>query len=202
MRILLDNAELRLGEDIIEDGREAIYERVRHETAASGRVIVDIIVDGESIGDENTFMSLSGGSEFQFITKPVRGLVQESLREGQRYFVALKNGLDQIATLLEESRDHEAQAKFSQAIDGIRWLTGTFSKSCMLLGVAERSLKTGSFERDLKYLNRALEDIAGAMEGGRTMNQAYIIRDRLLPSIEVFSNYWKEVSSILEMPLQ
>ena len=100
MRILLDNAELHLDEDIIEDGREAVYERVRRETAESGRVIVDIIVDGESVGDENTFMSLSGGSEFQFITRPVRGLVQESLREGQRYFVALKNGLDSIATLL------------------------------------------------------------------------------------------------------
>ncbi|MDR3353821.1 MAG: hypothetical protein LBO21_02135 [Synergistaceae bacterium] len=202
MKILLDNAELHLDEDVIEDGREAIYEEVRRETAASGRVIVDIIVDGESVGDENTFMSLSGGSEFRFITRPIRGLIQESLREGQRYFIALKNGLESIAALLEESRDHEAQARFSQAIDGIRWLTGTFSKSCMLLGVPERSLKTGNFERDFKDLNRALSDIERAMEGGKTMNQAYIIRDRLLPSIEVFSNYWKEVSSFLEMPLQ
>ena len=63
-------------------------------------------------------------------------------------------------------------------------------------------MKTGSFERDFKDLNRALEDIARSMESGRTMNQAYIIRDRLLHSIEVFSNYWKEVSSLLEMPLQ
>jgi hypothetical protein len=202
VKVLLDDAEFHLDEGIIEEGREAIYEEVRMAVTASRRVIVDIIVDGESVDDEDTFMSLSGGMEVQFITRPIRGLVEESLREGSRYFVALKSGLDSIATLLEESRDHDAHAKFSQAIDGIRWLTGVFNKSCMLLGVRESSLKSGSFERDFKDLNRALEEIASSMESGKTMNQAYLIRDRLMPAIEVFSNYWKEVSSLLDMPIQ
>ncbi|MDR1482894.1 MAG: hypothetical protein LBI74_09725 [Synergistaceae bacterium] len=202
MRVFLDNIEFKLSEDIIEDDREAIYEEMRKRSLLSNRVIVDIIVDGESVGDEDTFMSLSGGSEFIFVTKPIRELVRESLQEGQRYLTSLKSGLDSVATLLEESRDREAQSNFSLAIEGIRWLTETFNRCCMLLGVTERSLKTGSFERDLKDLNRALDDIASSMESGKTMNQAYIIRDKLLPSIGVFSDYWKEISSFLEIPLQ
>jgi hypothetical protein len=202
MRIMIDDVEFPLDEDIIEEGRESIYEEVRSETASAKRVIVDIIVDGESVGDEDTFMSLSGGYEVRFVTKPIRDLVEESLREGSRYFIALKNGLDSIATLLEESRDHDAHAKFSQAIDGIRWLAGVFDKSCRLLGVTAANMRTGNFESDLGELNRALDELAKSMESGKTMNQAYLIRDRLMPAIEVFSNYWREISSLLESPLQ
>ena len=141
----MDDVELQLDEDIIEEGKEAIYESAKREALARNRVIVDILVDGESVYDEDAFFSLSGGIDIQFATQPIRDLVSESLSEGERYFPILKNGLDSIATLFAEKKDHDAQVKFSQAIEGSNWLLCVFDRSCILLGFTSESFQTGDF---------------------------------------------------------
>ncbi|MDR3332731.1 MAG: hypothetical protein LBT08_08880 [Synergistaceae bacterium] len=202
MRVRLDDVELSLDDGVIDGGHEAIYEEARKKARASRRVIIDIIVDGESVGEEDAFFSLSGGLDIRFVTQPIRDLVSESMDEGKRYFVSLKQGLDSIATLFEESNVHDAQAKFAQAIDGINWLLGVFDKSCLLLGVTSGSLRSGDYEKDLGDLNQALTELASSMESGKTMSQAYLIREKLAPSIERFSVYWDEVAALLGAPLQ
>jgi hypothetical protein len=202
MRVRIDDVELPLDEAILEKGKEAIYEEAQRAAKAEKRVIIDFIVDGEPVGGEDAFFSLSGGFDIKFVTQPIRVLVSESMREGSKYMFALKRGLETIATLFEESRARDAQVKFGQAIEGIKWLTGVFNKSCLLLGVTEENLKFGDFKRDFDDLNSALEALASSMESGRTMGQAFLIRERLAPAIERFSGYWNEIASMVDIPLQ
>jgi hypothetical protein len=202
MRVRIDDVELPLGENILGEGKDAIYEEARRAAKAEKRVIIDIIVDGEPVGSEEAFFSLSGGLDIKFVTQPIRDLLLESMKEGGKYIVTLKRGLEAIATLFEESRARDAQAKFGQAIEGIRWLTWVFDKSCLLLGIAVENLKSGDFKRDFDDLNNALGALASSMESGRTMGQAFLIRERLAPAIDRFSGYWNEIASMVETPLQ
>ena len=202
MRIRLDEIELPLSEEIIEEGKEAVFEAARRNALAKKSVIVEIIVDGVQIENEETFFSLSGGVDIHFTSQPIISLVRESLDEGQKYFPTLLKGLEGIATLIEEGRDNEAQNSFAQAVEGINWLVGVFAKSCALLGITSDGLSAGDWARDSKELNEVLEEIITIMEGGRTMRMAFVIRERLVPAIAKLASYWSDVSSQLDSPLQ
>ena len=202
MRVRLDGVELPISENIIEEGKEAVFEAARRNALSKNSVIVEISVDGVQIEDEETFFALSGGVDVNFASQPIIYLVRESVGEGQRYIPALLKGLEGIATLIEEGRDGEAQSSFSQAIEGINWLVGVFAKSCALLGITSDGLASGDWTKDSKELNEVLEEIISIMEKGRAMRMAFVIRERLVPVIGKFSSYWSDVSSQLESPLQ
>jgi hypothetical protein len=201
MRVRLDEVELSISEGILEEGKEAIFEEARKNALSKNSVIVEITVDGVRIEDEETFFSLSGGVDICFASQPIIGLVRESVEEGMKYIPTLLGGLEGIATLIEEGREQEAQNSFSQAIEGINWLVGVFSKSCALLGVTSDGLSSGDWDRDSKELNETLEEIISIMEGGRAMRMAFVIRERLVPVIGKFASYWSDISSQLESPI-
>ncbi|MDR1916727.1 MAG: hypothetical protein LBQ58_09165 [Synergistaceae bacterium] len=202
MRVRLDDVELSIGDDIIQGGKTAIYETAKQSALSKNRVIVNMLIDGESIQDEETFFSLSGGTDVQFISQPIIDLVRESVSEGQRYLPSLISGLQGIATMFEEDRDQDAKISFSQAIDGINWLVSVFDRSCGLLGITSDSFKSGDLAHDFGELNKALEEVASVMGGGKSIRIAYLIRENLLPCINQFGSYWSEVAAHLDSPLQ
>ncbi|MDR1509573.1 MAG: hypothetical protein LBS53_08045 [Synergistaceae bacterium] len=202
MTIWLDGVELSVSDETIKEGKEAVFEAARQKARLEKSVIVDIIVDGVEIEDEDAFFSLSGGRDVRFVSQPIIDLVRESVAEGQRYIPALTKGLEGIATMIEENREADARNAFSQAIDGINWLVGVFAKSCALLGITSGGLSSGDWDKDSKELNGALEEMVSAMESGRAMRMAYIIRERLSPAIEKFALYWSDIESQLDRPLQ
>ena len=202
MTIWLDGVELSVGEETIEEGKEAVFDAARKKALSGNRVIVNITVDGVEIEDEDAFFSLSGGRDVRFVSQPIIDLVRESVAEGQRYIPALLKGLEGIATMIEENNETGARNAFSQAIDGINWLVGVFAKSCALLGVTSSGLASGDWDKDAGELNAALEEMVSVMESGRTMRMAYIIRERLSPAIEKFASYWSDIESQLDRPLQ
>ena len=202
MRIRLDEVELPLSDEIIKRGKETIFEAVRREALSKKSVIVDIIVDGVQIDDEETFFALSGGVDILFTSQPVISLVRESVDEGWKYIPILIKGLEGIATLIEEGRDNEAQSSFIQAVEGINWLVGVFARSCALLGITSDNLSAGDWSMDSKELNEALEEIISIIESKRTMRMALVIRERLIPEITKFTSYWSDISSQLDNPLQ
>jgi len=202
MRIRLDEVELPLSEKIIEEGKEAVFEAARRSALSKKSVIVEIMVDGVQIEDEETFFSLSGGVDIHFTSQPIILLVRESVEEGRKYIPTLLKGLEGIATLIEEGRDNEATNSFAQAVEGINWLVGVFARSCALLGITSDVLSAGDWAKDSKELNEALEEIISVMESGRAMRMAFSIRERLIPEITKFSSYWSDISSQLDSPLQ
>lgn len=202
MKIMLDEQELTLPEGILNGGKKAILEFVQKRALAVRSVIVEIVVDGESLCDEDAFLALSGGLDIRFVSQPIRDLVKESLDEADRYFRLLPDGLESVATLFEQKNDAEAESKFAQLIEGIEWLLQVFGKSCTLLGVNPYDIKVGNFVRDTEALNKALEKLADAKADGRTREVAWILREELLPVVKSLPIYWSELRGVLAEPLQ
>ncbi|MDR1138059.1 MAG: hypothetical protein LBK91_07030 [Synergistaceae bacterium] len=202
MTVRLDGVELSVSEETMEKGKEAVFETARQKALSKNSVIVNIIVDGIDIEDEDAFFSLSGGHDIQFVSQPIIDLVRESVEEGKKYIPVLLKGLEGIATMIEENKEADARNAFTQAIEGINWLVGVFSKNCALLGITSSGLESGDWDNDSKELNGALEAMVSVMESGRTMRMAYIIRERLSPAIEKFALYWSDIESQLNRPLQ
>jgi hypothetical protein len=202
MRVRLDDVELSLEQKIIDEGKEAVFEAARRNALSKNRVIVNIIVDGVPIIDEEAFFAISGGLDVHFISQPIIELVRESVAEGQKYIPSLLKGLEAVATMIEENDEDHAKVSFAQAVDGINWLVGVFAKSCALLGITSDSLTSGDWGRDSQELNSVLEEMISVMESGRMMRLAYVIRERLVPVVNKFAAYWSEVASQLERPLQ
>jgi hypothetical protein len=202
MRIRLDDKEVALDESVLGEGREAIYNAVRSIARGGNDVIVDIIVDGESLNDEEAFFSLSGGIDIQFISQPIRDLVPESIAEGERYFLALEKGLEGVATLLEEGRESDALSQFAKCLEGIDWLIEVFGKCCLLLALSPGDFRTGNYDEFIASFNVTQGDILSSMEGGKNLRVAFLVRDGLLPLIARFSSFWGEVKEQIETPLQ
>lgn len=202
MRVRLDEVELSLSDDVLASGKRAVFEAVRQDALGRNAVIVGITVDGETIADEETFYSLSGGVDIHFTSQPLRELVSESLNEGERYLPHLSSGLAAVATLIEEKKEGEAQAKLLSAIEGINWLVDVFDKSCILMGVRPDTLKSGDFLQDRSALNEVLTEMVEVMEKGRMIGLAYLIREKLLPAVEKFSVYWMEIKTEADSTLQ
>ena len=200
MRIRIDEADFALPEGVGND-KKSIFEAVKREVVGRNRVIAQVVVDGTPLDDQDLFCTLAAGSEAHFATQPIRELVAQSMGEGTNYIPLLKSGLASVATDFEEGHDSEALGKFTQAVEGINWLIGVFDRSCILLGITTDMLAAGSFDKDMGGMRDALEEMTAAMENGKTMTLAYLIREKLLPAIDRFSLYWSEVSSQLDAPL-
>jgi hypothetical protein len=202
MRIRLDDVDLALDDDILNEGKEAIYNAAKKIALQGSSVIADIIVDGESIQDDVAFFSLSGGLDVRFVTQPIRQLVPESLKEGERYLSLLETGLDGIATLFEQGKDQEALSRFANCVDGIDWLMNVFGKCCLLLGIPQDSFKAGNYGEYVESFNKLQREILSSIEGGKNLRVAFLVRDELIPSIDSFSKFWNEVKEQAETPLQ
>ena len=201
MRIRIDEVDFALPEGAGND-KKSIFEAVKREVLGRNRVISQVIVDGNPLDDQDLFCTLAAGAETQFVTQPIRELVAQSMDEGTNYVPLLKSGLESVATDFEAGRDGEAMGKFTQAVEGINWLISVFDRSCILLGVTTDMLASGRFDKDMGDMRNALEEMTAAMENGKNMALAYLIREKLLPAIDRFSLYWSEVSSQLDTPLQ
>lgn len=202
MRIRLDDEVISLDDDIIEEGKEAIYNEAKRIAVSRNRVITETILDGEGIDDLDVFFSLSSGQDIQFVTQPVRALVHDSMAEGSKYFPSLFVGLENVATKFEAKKDQEAQGLLAQAIDGINWLFGVFDRTCILMAVTTDSLESGDFTKDSEDIKSVLDEMTSTMEEGKNLKLAYVIREKLIPALRSFSTYWDEVAKSLESPLQ
>ena len=202
MRFRLDGRELTISQEIIDEGKEAVFNAAREEALEKKSVIVNITVDGEPINDEDAFFSLSGGLDIEFTSQPVMELVNESLNEGNRYFPILISGLESTATLFEENRAADAKNKFVLALEGINWLVKVFDNCCILLSSNPADMDSGSFNDDIAVLNGVLEELITSMDEGKPMTQAWLIREKLLPSLTQLFQYWSELAKELDSPLQ
>jgi hypothetical protein len=202
MRIRLDDVELALSEDVLNGGKAALYDAVRRLASDDSRVIVDIVVDGESVPEESAFFALAGGLDIRFVTQPVKQLIRESIAEGERYIPILENGLESVATLLEGGNDQEALSRFAKCVDGIDWLMSVFEKCRFLLNVQAGSFRCGNYDEYVGEFQKAQSGILSSMEGGKNMRVAFLVRDELLPLISRFSMFWDEVKELAETPLQ
>ncbi|MDR1943982.1 MAG: hypothetical protein LBQ19_04085 [Synergistaceae bacterium] len=200
MRIRLDDIELKL-DDTALDGKGTLLDAVKRIALDGGGVIMDIIVDGELVTEE-AFLSLSGGVDIRFVSQAIRELAPETLSEGDRYLSILGGGLEDVATLFEQRKEQEALSRFSECVEGIDWLLAVFGKCCLLFAMSPDSFKSGGYGDFIACFNATQKEILTCMEGGKNMRVAFLIREELIPLIDRFSGFWREVKEHAETPLQ
>jgi hypothetical protein len=201
MRIRLDDMDVALEDSIIAAGKEAVFSEIKRIALEGSGVIVEIIVDGETVPDEEAFFSLAGGYDIRFISQPIKDLVRESIEEGDRYLPLLKDGLEAVATLFERGDYHEAQSRLSQGVEGIDWLSSVLGKCCILRGIALSDFKSGNYEEYTAELNKTLNELISSLESGKNLQIAYIIRENLSQLINRFSDFWDEIKEQIDTPL-
>lgn len=202
MRIRLDDEELSLSSDIMEGGRRGIFDAARQMATTNGRVITEVIVDGESLDDMESFCELSSGQDVQFKSQVIGSLVRESIAEGRSYLPNLLNGLAVVASKFEAGSVEEARTLMAQGVEGINWLVSVFDRCTGFLGFTDSSFTSGDFPADVTAIKEAMGDMVKAMEAGQDKKMAFVIRDALLPALERFSAYWDEVARTLDTPMQ
>lgn len=202
MKIILDGSELALSSSTISEGRSAIYKEATNAAAKDGRVITQIFLDGEEIVDPAAFAKTDHGTEIKFVSQSVRELASESIEEGSHYLPKLIAGLGAVADKFEQKRDQEAHSLFSSAAEGINWIIGVFDRICGLMGLNATTFKTGDFNADQKEIESVLTDLNAALEKKEQLKLAFIIRERLIPTIERFKLYWEEAGRSIEGKIQ
>lgn len=179
MKVFFDGQECS---DITGDSA-AILNAVQRRASGMGRVVTEIRLD-DVVMDEDVFLSVSGGLAVQFTSRPVRGLILESLDEAFKYIPRLTKGLGEIALHFEKNEFAAGEGKLADGADGLDWLLQVFQKCNSLLAVDDK-------ESDAGELTGALAESISALSAYHTekkyLQMAFCIRQKLIPEIEKFS---------------
>lgn len=201
MRVRLDNVEWELESQLLEEGKEHLLELARSLATEKGAIISSIQVDGLEL-EEEAFLALSGGFDIHFITKSIRGLLQESLAEGQSYFPKLIAGLEEVANLFEQGKKDEALRSFSHGLDGISWILQVVDRAGLLLCVRTDEPLLQPLNEDFNHLCGVIAQLSSSLENAKHLEIAYRIREDLLPSLRKLSNHWDKLVALAEQDVQ
>ncbi len=199
MIVLVDGKNFDVPEDL--SSRNDILAFVREHAGTKGRVVRAITVDGTELNEES-FSALSGGSEVNFTTGPVRELVNESLSEAQIYLVNLSAGFERIADTLEGDKAAEGLGLLASAAEGIGWLLQVLHNSQVLLGLEDDEVSDGGLAELKGSLLQNLEDVSTSVEEKKYLELAYRIRNGLLPDIHRLGGYLLSMQDASGSPLQ
>ena len=199
VKVLVDGKKLDIPEEL--SCKDDILALVREHAGTKGRVVRAISVDGTEL-DEVSFSALSGGSEVNFTTGPVRELVNESLCEAQIYLANLSAGFERIADTLEGDKAAEGLGLLASAAEGIGWLLQVLHNSQVLLGLEDGEISDGGLAELKGNLLRNLENVSTSVEEKKYLELAYRIRNGLLPDIHRLGGYLLSMQDTSGSPLQ
>ena len=165
MRILLDG---KLLEDITAVSVKEAMDVAANVTRGRGRMIVEVIVDGEKLNDEQIQDELAGSSpaeEVQFNSADGRKLVSSAFQDSIAALAEVDNFQREAAELIQADRTPEAMEKLNHAI--LIWQS---VQKAVMIGVEIAAVDPG--------VEKNLEDsITGAIE--RLNLQLTTIKDGL-----------------------
>jgi hypothetical protein len=172
----------------------SVLDAVRKELSRSGRVIMEIRIDGVAL-DEDAFLNVTGGLQAHFTSQPVRTLVRDALDEALNYVPRLTRGLEQIAALFEGDEIAAAQGRLAEAADGLDWLLTVFQKCSSLLAV-DREAETGGLDETKEALAAGINLLGTLHEEKKYFQMATCVRQRLIPEIDKLSTHIRRLHDL------
>jgi len=161
----------------------SILSEAKRRISGTGRVLTEIRLD-DVVMDEEVFAGVNGGLGVHFTSRPVRGLILETLDEALKYIPRLIKGLEEIALHFEKNEFIAGEGKLADGADGLDWLLQAFQKCTLLLAVNENA----DGLRELKESLDGTISSLGAVHAEKKYPQmAFCIRQELIPEIEKFS---------------
>ncbi len=178
MKVFVDDSALDLRSGA---GKEEILREVLATCASRGRVLETISVDGVVL-DEVSFVALEGGSRVEVSTVSLRDLIRSSLQEAVGYLPKLVRGLRTVADRLEAEEKVQALSTLSDALEGIGWFLRVLADTHTLLGA--RPAEGEELAHLLAALQERLEKLSQSLEGDRSFEAAFLLREEIVPALE------------------
>ena len=130
-------------------------------------------------------------------TTPLWKLLRESLDSAKDYSRRLRAGLKTVAEQFEAGNSGQALANLGLALDGLNWLIGVYDHCRFFLATPIRLDEETVVQT--KLLD-ALRHLVALAEGGDFEGAAWVMREELLPRVEVLISRVEELSRLRTLP--
>ncbi|MBQ9526671.1 MAG: hypothetical protein IJR68_03590 [Fretibacterium sp.] len=128
---------------------------------------------------------------------PLWKLLRESLDSAKDYSWRLRAGLKTVAEQFESGNSGRALSNLGLALDGLNWLIGVYDHCRFFLAAPIRLDEETVVQT--KLLD-ALRHLVALSEGGDFDGAAWVVREELLPRVEVLISRVEELSRLRIAP--
>ena len=184
MKILLDDTELE--DDFTGLNKKEILQKIQGKLEDS---IIDKVYLDEVETNLDYFMSndmdVSEFDRIHFISKDTDSLIEETLEEASNYLPKLKDGVKDIAQLLEEKKTARAGNKFLLSLEGFEWYTGVLDNIQSLISDDELE---NNINEVLEDFNVIMDEALSNQKEGNQERLADIMSGEIKNMVERFIN--------------
>lgn len=192
MEIFLDNQKLDIQIEIA-DTIDTIVKSVEEFAKNCGRVVVEIKIDGNDIGNvENKSIEMI--EEIEFFTKSGRIIALEALQEMNNYLERLKNGSVNLAAKINRGENAEVSQMTLVAIDGLEWIYNIFYS---IEGISGIDYKEMGFSKIFDRYQDILKEILESLEDKDEMLLADLMEYEVPDIIEELREYIPKIYEFL-----
>jgi hypothetical protein len=138
MRIILDGID-KCMDYSCRDSVESIFQKINSEISKTGRIVVEIFINGEKVREISKF-SVEDVKIIEINTKKPNILLIETLLELERYIDRFLYNIDLIIEALEFGQVSDAIDTLLEGINGLEWIFGVLESTEELLGMDEQEL--------------------------------------------------------------
>lgn len=189
MNVYIDNQKIDVQLEA-QDSLDTIIKTVENFLKNSGRVIFEIKVDGQDIGEIEA-KDISSIEEVEFFTKSAGIIALESLQEMNDYMDRLNSG---VKILVEELNNGDDKQKISKmtldAINGLEWI---YNILCSIENISTVNYAEIGFQKPFDRFQDILKDILESLEDKDDMLLADLMEYEIPDSIEEIKEYLPKI---------
>lgn len=193
MNVYIDNQKIDVQMEA-KDSLDTVIKTVENFLKNSGRVIVEIRVDGQDMGEIQS-KDISSIEDVEFFTKSARIIALEAIQEMNEYSERLKSG---VKVLVEEINSGEDQQKISKmtldAINGLEWIYNIFFSIENISGINYGEI---GFQKPFDRFQDILRDILESLEDKDNMLLADLMEYEIPDSIDEIREHLPKIYDYL-----
>lgn len=193
MNVYIDNQKIDVQLEE-KDSLDTVIKTVENFLKNGGRVIVEIRVDGQDMGDIES-KEIASIEEVEFFTKSARIIALEAIQEMNEYMERLKSG---VIVLVEEINNGDDQQKISKitldAINGLEWIYNIFDSIENVSGINYGEI---GFQKPFDKFQDILRDILESLEDKDSMLLADLMEYEIPDIIDEIREYLPKIYEYL-----
>ena len=189
MNVYIDNQKIDVQIEA-QDSLDTVIKTVENFLKNSGRVMFEIKVDGQDIGEIEA-KDISSIEEVEFFTKSAGIIALESLQEMNDYIERLNAGVKLLVEELNNGDDKQKVSKMTlDAINGLEWV---YNILCSIENISSINYGDIGFQKPFDRFQDILKDILESLEDKDDMLLADLMEYEIPDSIEEIKEYLPKI---------
>ena len=189
MNVYIDNQKIDVQIEA-QDSLDTVIKTVENFLKDSGRVMFEIKVDGQDIGEIEA-KDISSIEEVEFFTKSAGIIALESLQEMNDYIERLNAGVKLLVEELNNGDDKQKVSKMTlDAINGLEWV---YNILCSIENISSINYGDIGFQKPFDRFQDILKDILESLEDKDDMLLADLMEYEIPDSIEEIKEYLPKI---------